>query len=295
MKILKLRLEKFIKMYFYFSPSERKGIIILLLLTILVVFIPSVYRLLKPLNNTYVSISKLNKLDSINVTNTANDQESILTNPININTASDDELKQLGLSEKNIATVHNYLSKGGKLKSIDDLKKLYGIKPDVMEQLTPFIVFTNDTNYTLDTYADSTIKKKTPFKAIELNTTDSATLVKLYRIGPIMAGRIIEYRNKLGGFLDLNQLMEIYGFDEDILYDLHGKIYVDASKAKKINLNTVSEEELKQHPYFKYKLARIIINYRLQHGNYKSYTDLLNIKIVNDSILTRIKIYGEIK
>ncbi|MES2380427.1 MAG: helix-hairpin-helix domain-containing protein [Bacteroidota bacterium] len=282
-------------MYFYFSPSERKGIIILLLLTILVVFIPSVYRLLKPLNNTYVSISKLNKLDSINVTNTANDQESILTNPININTASDDELKQLGLSEKNIATVHNYLSKGGKLKSIDDLKKLYGIKPDVMEQLTPFIVFTNDTNYTLDTYADSTIKKKTPFKAIELNTTDSATLVKLYRIGPIMAGRIIEYRNKLGGFLDLNQLMEIYGFDEDILYDLHGKIYVDASKAKKINLNTVSEEELKQHPYFKYKLARIIINYRLQHGNYKSYTDLLNIKIVNDSILTRIKIYGEIK
>lgn len=282
-------------MYFYFSPSERKGIIVLLLLTILVIFIPSVYRLLKPLNNTYVSISTLNKLDSISSVNTANEQENILTKPVNINTASDEELKQLGLSEKNITTIHNYLGKGGKLQSIYDLKKMYGIKAEVIEKLTPFILFTNDTNHTLNVVSDSTIKKKTPLKPIELNTTDSATLVKLYRIGPTMAGRIIEYRNKLGGFLHLNQLMEIYGFDEDILYDLQGKIYVDASKAKKINLNTISEEELKQHPYFKYKLARIIVNYRLQHGNYKNYTDLLNIKVVNDSVLNRIKIYGEIK
>ncbi len=295
MKILRLRIEKFIKMYFYFSPSERKGIIILLLLTILIVFIPSVYRLLKPLNNTYVSISKLSKLDSISKTNTTNEQQDILTKPIDINTASDDELKQLGLSEKNITTIHNYLSKGGQLQSIDDFKKIYGIKPEIIEQLRPFMVFTNGSDYTSNNFADSTVKKKVPFKAIELNTTDSATLVKLYRIGPSMAGRIIEYRNKLGGFLNLNQLTEIYGFDEDILYDLQGKIYVDANKARKINLNTVSEEELKQHPYFKYKLARIIINYRLQHGSYKSYNDLLNIKVVNDSVLNRIKIYGEIK
>lgn len=295
MKILKLRIEKFIKMYFYFSPSERKGIIILLLLTILVVFIPSVYRLLKPLDNTYVSISKLNKLDSISSTNTVDEHEGTLTKPINILTASDDELKQLGLSEKNISTIHNYLSKGGKLESIDDLKKIYGIRSDIIEQLIPFVAFNSDSNSALNNFADSTVKKKAPFKAIELNTTDSATLVKLYRIGPAMAGRIIEYRNKLGGFLNLNQLTEIYGFDEDILYDLQGKIYVDANKARKINLNTVSEEELKQHPYFKYKLARIIVNYRLQHGSYKNYTDLLNIKIVNDSVLNRIKIYGEIK
>lgn len=295
MKILRLRIEKFIKMYFYFSPSERKGIIILLLLTILVVFIPSVYRLIKPLNNTYVSISKLNKLDSISNTNTTNEQQAILTKPLDINTAGDDELKQLGLSEKNITTIHNYLSKGGLLQSVDDLKKIYGIKPELIEQLRPFMVFTDGSDYISNRFADSTVKKKVPFKAIELNTTDSATLVKLYRIGPSMAGRIIEYRNKLGGFLSLNQLTEIYGFDEDILYDLQGKIYVDANKARKINLNTVSEEELKQHPYFKYKLARIIINYRLQHGSYKSYNDLLNIKVVNDSVLNRIKIYGEIK
>ena len=127
---------------------------------------------------------------------------------------------------------------------------------------------------------------------LEINTADSFSLVKLYRIGPKLAAKIIAYREKLGGFLNLHQLTEIYGFDEDILYDLQNKIAVDASKAKRINLNTITEEELKNHPYFKYKLARVITNYRNQHGKYNSYNDLLKIKIINDSILDRIKIYG---
>jgi DNA uptake protein ComE-like DNA-binding protein len=120
-------------------------------------------------------------------------------------------------------------------------------------------------------------------------------LVKLYRIGPTLAHKILEYRNKLGGFLTLNQLTEIWGFDEDILFDLQGKIYVDAAKAKRINLNTITEEELKFHPYFKFKVARVIVNYRNQHGKYKSFNELLNIKIINDSILNKIKVYGVIE
>jgi DNA uptake protein ComE-like DNA-binding protein len=110
-----------------------------------------------------------------------------------------------------------------------------------------------------------------------------------------LASKIIAYRKQLGGFLNLNQLNEIWGFDEDILFDLQGKIYVDANKANRINLNTVTENELKTHPYFKYKLARILVNYRNQHGRYTDFNDLLKIKVINDSILNRIKIYGVIE
>jgi DNA uptake protein ComE-like DNA-binding protein len=145
-------------------------------------------------------------------------------------------------------------------------------------------------------FADSTKHNKPKqFEPLELNSADSLQLVKLYRIGPKLASKIIDQRTKLGGFLNLNQLTEIWGFDEDILYDLQGKIYVDANKAKRINLNTVTEEELKMHPYFKFKVARVIVNYRNQHGKYKSFNDLLQIKIINDSILNRIKIYGIIE
>jgi len=298
MKTLKIRLEKFVKMYFYFSPSERKGIILLTAILVLVIFAPFIYRLVKPNTDLVINIQQISALDSLNKKTFYSEdftiQESFLFNP---NSATTEELKQLGFTDKNITTLQNYLSKGGKIKSAEGLKKIYGIDQNLVEKLTPFLVFdqqneiANNKNF-VDTFKS---EKKSKFQIVEINTADSVSLVKLYRIGPVLASKIIAYREKLGGFLNLNQLTEIYGFDEDILYDLQDKIRVDASKAKRINLNTISEEELKNHPYFKYKLARVITNYRNQHGKYSNYADLLKIKIINDSILDRIKIYGVIE
>lgn len=298
MKTLKIRLEKFLKMYFYFSPSERKGIILLAIILLFVMVLPSIYRALKPNSNLKISISQLVNLDSLN-NKSKFDTEETNTSLFNFNpnTASESELKNLGFTDKNIKTITNYLSKGGSIKSVEGLKKIYGINEQLIEKLTPYIQFENtEKNKTFINHKDSfnTHKNKT-FAPLELNTADSVSLVKLYKIGPALAHKILEYRNKLGGFLNLNQLTEIFGFDEDILFDLQGKIYVDDNKVNRINLNTVNEGELKMHPYFKYKVARVIVNYRNQHGKYKSFNELLNIKIINDSILNRIKIYGIIE
>lgn len=298
MKTLKIRLEKFVKMYIYFSPSERKGIILLTAILVLVIFAPFIYRLVKPNTDLVINIQQISALDSLNKkTSYSEDFTNQEPFPFNPNTATTEELKQLGFTDKNITTLQNYLSKGGKIKSAEGLKKIYGIDQNLVEKLTPFLLFdqqneiANNKNF-VDTFKS---EKKSKFQIVEINTADSVSLVKLYRIGPVLASKIIAYREKLGGFLNLNQLTEIYGFDEDILYDLQDKIRVDASKAKRINLNTISEEELKNHPYFKYKLARVITNYRNQHGKYSNYADLLKIKIINDSILDRIKIYGVIE
>ena len=132
-----------------------------------------------------------------------------------------------------------------------------------------------------------TIKHKLNYP-VELNVADSITIVSLYRIGPSLTHRIIEYRDKLGGFISLDQLIEIWGFDEDILYDLNGKIKVDPKKAKLFNLNEVRLEALKTHPYFKYKLSNAIINYRLAHGDFQQLSDLRKIELINDSIYQKI-------
>jgi DNA uptake protein ComE-like DNA-binding protein len=298
MKKTKLRIEKFVKMYFYFSPSERKGIVFLTFVLALVILIPSVYHQFIPESNIQISVSQLQNFDSLTkkIDYSGNqNNELFLFNP---NTASESELKQLGFTAKNIATLKNYLSKGGKIKSVEGLKKIYGLNEELVDKLTPYIQLENNelANNKTAAFADSTKHNKPKqFEPLELNSADSLQLVKLYRIGPKLASKIIDQRTKLGGFLNLNQLTEIWGFDEDILYDLQGKIYVDANKAKRINLNTVTEEELKMHPYFKFKVARVIVNYRNQHGKYKSFNDLLQIKIINDSILNRIKIYGIIE
>ena len=298
MKTLKIRLEKFIKMYFYFSPSEQKGIILLSSILVIVIFTPLIYRLVKPTSDLVISFHQIIALDSLNK-NTSNPEDFASKEPFkfNPNSASLEELKELGFTDKNIATLQNYLSKGGKITSSEDLKKIYGIDQNLVEKLTPFLLFDKQNEFTNNKNFVDTFKheKKPKFEVVEINSADSVSLVKLYRIGPKLASKIISYREKLGGFLNLNQLTEIYGFDEDILYDLQDKIRLDPSKAKQINLNTITEEELKNHPYFKFKLARVITNYRNQHGKYSSYSDLLKIKIINDSILDKIKIYGIIE
>jgi DNA uptake protein ComE-like DNA-binding protein len=297
MKNSKHRLEKFIKMYFYFSPSERKGIILLSGILVLIIFAPSLYRYFKPKNDLKITINQLAELDSLNKNVGFSVSENITEEPFvfDPNNATENELMQLGFSKNNIATLKNYLSKGGKIKSIEGLKKIYGIDTSLVNKLSSFIQIENSFQ-SKKSFADSAkVAKKKTVEPLELNAADSASLVKLYRIGPKLASKIIVYRKQLGGFLNLNQLTEIWGFDEDILYDLQGKIYVDANKSKRINLNTVTENELKTHPYFKYKLARILVNYRNQHGKYTNFNDLLKIKVINDSILNLIKIYGVIE
>ncbi|MFY7732188.1 MAG: ComEA family DNA-binding protein [Bacteroidia bacterium] len=284
-------------MYFYFSPSERKGIILLSGILVLIIFAPSLYRYLKPRNDLKITINQLAELDSLSKKVGFSESENITQDPFvfDPNTATDNELKQLGFSDKNIATLKNYLSKGGKIKSIEGLKKIYGIDTSLVNKLSSYIQIENSFQ-SKKSFADSAkVEKKKIVEPLELNSADSVSLVKLYRIGPTLASKIIAYRKQLGGFLNLNQLNEIWGFDEDILFDLQGKIYVDANKANRINLNTVTENELKTHPYFKYKLARILVNYRNQHGRFSNFNDLLKIKVINDSILSRIKIYGVIE
>lgn len=126
---------------------------------------------------------------------------------------------------------------------------------------------------------------------IDINQADSVALEKLYKIGPKLAGKIIAYRTKLGGFHSLNQLTEIYGFQEDVLYDLQDQIYVNAKRIQQINLNTCALERLQQHPYFKFTLSKQIVRFREQHGPFQQLSDLKAIKTITDSIFQLIEPY----
>ncbi len=242
---MKKRIEQFIKTYFYFNKSEKKGIYLLLGLIILVLCIKWSLNLFFPQTPVVVHMEVLSQLDSLEAQ------------------AEPDALYEAGNERYDTTKFHK--------KYNSEKFKPYPAK------------FKKDTVYPVH------IKK--PLVIVELNTADSQALVALYKIGPSLASKIINYRNRLGGFMNLEQLTEIWGFDPDLLYDLEGKIWVDASLAKKINLNTTSFEALKTHPYFKINLSQAIVNYRKQHGNFQSINDLKKIKLVNDSILLRISPY----
>jgi len=133
--------------------------------------------------------------------------------------------------------------------------------------------------------------KLKPGETVELNTADSASLTHIHGIGPSFARRIVAYRKQLGGFINKDQLKEVYGLDAVKYTEINDEIRVDASRVKKLSINTIDFETLRHFPYLSYKQANAVIQYRVQHGNYQSLNDMRDIALLNDEILSKIAPY----
>ena len=117
---------------------------------------------------------------------------------------------------------------------------------------------------------------------IELNTADSAELVKLYGIGPYYAVSIMKYREKLGGFAIPEQLLEVKGMDSERLEGFYDRVFADTSFISKMDLKTATEDQLAQHLYIGRYLARCIVRYRETAG-----VDSCTLEhLVRDKVLT---------
>ncbi len=149
----------------------------------------------------------------------------------------------------------------------------------------------NDKKSLTTNYTSDLSQHRTFAPIIELNGADSIQLLGIRGIGPTFASRIIRFRNRLGGFYSKKQLLEVYGIDS-LKYDqLKDLIDVNAGLITKINLNSFTFEEIKKHPYLTYKQVNAIIQYRSQHGLFKSINDLSNIAILNEEIIRKIEPY----
>ena len=67
---------------------------------------------------------------------------------------------------------------------------------------------------------------------VNINTASSAELESLPGVGPKLAQRIIEYREKNGGFKKLEDLMNVQGIGEKNFLKLKSKLSVTAPAAK---------------------------------------------------------------
>lgn len=141
----------------------------------------------------------------------------------------------------------------------------------------------------------STSVKAPPGVIIELNTADSAKLTQLNGIGPSFARRIVSYRNRLGGFVHKEQLMEVFGLDSEKYAGLEAQVSVDVSKIRKIPVNSADFKALSQFPYLTFKQMNAIVRFREQHGEYESIDDLKNIAIMDEPTLQKIKPYLSFK
>lgn len=201
---------------------------------------------------------------------------------------------QLGLSSRQIRVIKNYESKGGKFFKKEDLKKIYSITEEDYARLEPYIQISRKP-FKIE-FKERPVKyvresKSISVVVVDINAADSVQLETIRGIGPAFASRIIKYRNRLGGFYSKEQLREVYGIDSLKYEGLKNQVKVENSMVHKININTAVFNDLKRHPYLTYKQMNAIIQYRSQHGQYKSISDLKKITILNEEIIRKIEPY----
>ncbi len=205
------------------------------------------------------------------------------------NTASIDELKRLGLSEKQAQVVVKYRSKGAVFRSKKDFRKIYTISESLHDKLEPYIfIKQTDDNKKENNTTDA---KQSDNQKVDLNTATVEELVKIRGIGNFTAKIIVEYRAKLGGFISVNQLKEIRKLHKENFEKYKNELQIKNHAIRKLSLNFADTRELVKHPYLKYAQAKKIVDYRTKNGAYTSIQQLLDNKIIEPDIYKKIKPY----
>jgi DNA uptake protein ComE-like DNA-binding protein len=211
--------------------------------------------------------------------------------PFNPNEMTAEDWKKLGLKDWQVKIVTNYTSKGGKFYKKEDFSKIYGISKAQYEVLAPFIDIPAREKTSKESEYPAYTPKAVKIELVDLNKADSAMLVTLNGIGPSFAKRIIKFRKQLGGFYSVSQLLEVYGLDSTRFEKIYKYCVADPADIAKINVNKVTTDDLRKHPYFDYYLAKAIVDRRIIEGKYTSVDQVSQIPLVHAALYEKIKYY----
>ena len=317
---------RFLAAYFNFTRKERTGIIVIMILIIFFLVLPFLfpYFIAKPTyeNSQFkkeIAALNIKQQDSAGNYTTRNFDENNYQNYyqpseknyynkqsrgelfyFDPNTLSAEGWKKLGVREKTANTIKNYTAKGGRFYKPEDIAKIWGLHQDVVNRLLPYVrieakpteSFSN--SKTLEPYKTYEKQKYTTVP-VDINEADTTAFIALPGIGSKLANRIIAFRDKLGGFYKVEQVAETYALPDSTFQKIKNKLIITDSEVKKLNINMATVDEIKIHPYLRYNIANAIVQYRIQHGNFSSVSDIKKIMMITDDIFNKAAPYLIIK
>lgn len=288
------------KDFFYFSRTERQGIIALVVLIIGVFCAPKLLStpseaaedpekkaaFEKQYNDFIASLQEVELGKRYpNRTPHPYSNKEIRLSDFDPNTADSTTFLNLGLPPWMTQNILRYRSKQGRFRRPEDFRKIYGLTEEQYQTLRPFIRIAEEPSPkdTIRLLAEQAVQRDTlikypPGTVINLNQADTTELKKIPGIGSGIARMIVNYRKKLGGFYRIEQLQEIHLKVER----LRSWFSIDAHLITRINLNTASPERMMRHPYINFYQAKVITEYRKKKGKLKS----LNLLALYDEFTT---------
>lgn len=285
-------MNNFFNNFFGFNKQQRNGLLVLSIISFSLLLIRIIYPYFISPGNIIIKNLPLveRKLDSAYENsqkqfsnNFSEDKKEYTLFVFDPNSVSFDQLLQLGFKEKAAKTFLKFREKGFVFKEKKDLQKVYGISDNFFAQLEPYILIeskaVSEDKAQAKEETKNLVQTKTQTKEkVELNSADSLTLIELNGIGPAFAKRILKYRSILGGYISIQQLKEVYGFNDESFEKVKNAFKIDASLVKKIDVNKDDFKTINKHPYLSYELTKTIFEWRK-----KASITAINLKdIIND-------------
>jgi competence protein ComEA len=208
------------------------------------------------------------------------------------NKATLEDLIANGMSNKTAQGLINFRKKGFVFKQKEDLKKVYGIDQKLYEILADFVIITDAIQ--VEEVVTKTVKPAI-VRIVDINTADTTELKTLKGIGSFYAKQIVKYREKLGGFNDVQQLKEIYRFDDEKYAAIENAISLGDKPIQKININTATFKELVNHPYILKDKTVDILNLKKEIGGFLKIEDLKSYHVLTNEEFDKLSPYISVK
>lgn len=277
-----------------FSKRSRRAILIFVVLLIIIVLIPRFLSLFQDseqfsFHQTNFEKIKFKKKAYPKKFYTPYSKKSKFKTPpkkFDPNTYTSNDWMNLGMSQKQADLIVKFGKRG--FYSDEDLKKVFVISNQFFAVIKDSLIYPERKNE--NTVAKS-VNKDLKIVYVEINSANETDLMELKGIGQFFAKNIIKKRNELGGFVKKEQLLEVWKMDQEKLDGIINNISIDIKAITQLPLNTVSAQELKNHPYFTWNVANSIVKLRSQMGGFQSIDDIRRSVLIDDELFTKIKPY----
>ena len=218
--------------------------------------------------------------------------------PFDPNTADSTQLLRLGLQPWQVRNIYKYRAKGGIYRQKKDFARLYGLTVKQYRELEPYIRISSDYQPASTLVGKrqqaerDTLRDPVKIQAdqhVVLNTADTTQLKKVPGIGSYYASEIFRHGQRLGGYVSVDQLDEI----EDLPQTSKQYFVIANAHPKRLNINRLTLQQLRHHPYVNFYMAKAITDYRRLHGNIKNLNELRLSKDFTDEVIRRLEPYIE--
>ena len=295
------------KSHFKFTRQEQSGIFFLLLIIVtlqIVFYIIKSNPNISTKDNFILDIETQAKIDSLKKVVQKND--TIRIYPFNPNFITDFKGYTLGMSPDEIDRLHAFRAQYKFVNSSKEFQKITLVPDSLLNAISPFFKFPEWTQkgkiqFPVDTiqrfngadkddsYGPEQVHR---IKVKDLNMATAQELKSISGIGDILSVRIVKFRERLGGFLIEDQLIDVYGLEPEVVQRVLERFKIINKPAiEKININTASADEISQLIYLKYSIAERIVEYRKINGTISSFDELTKIEDFPIDKIHRIELY----